>query len=130
MSELPALLQDVLLVEDNELVGEVMCRRLSRFAVTVHWAKTGVEGLALYQAHAPQCVVVDQRLPGLLGSELVREIRSRDRLLPVIGLTASAMGGEIEALEAAGTTIAVEKPLSLTDLRIFLQAHFPGLAGV
>lgn len=125
MAEAPQL-ELILLVEDNELVGEVMCRRLARFAREVLWARTGTEGLALYQARPPQLVVVDQRLPGLMGSELLREIRSRDRSLPVIGLTASTMGDEIAALEAAGATIAVEKPLSLGDLRSFLLEHFPG----
>lgn len=123
MADAP-MLDLVLLVEDNEVVGDLMCRRLGRFAREVLWARTGTEGLAFYNARSPQLAVVDQLLPGLLGSDLVRAIRVKDRALPVIGLTASTMGDEIEALEAAGATIAVEKPLGLGDLRIFLETHF------
>lgn len=113
--EFPAL--TALLIEDNPTVGDLTLRRLRKLFGDVRWALTGPEGLDLYHAQRPDMLLVDQLLPGCLGSDVVREIRTTDPDLLIVGITASAMGGEVEALETAGATLAFEKPVSLAQLR-------------
>ena len=125
MSDNTLLPLSVLLVEDNEMIGELTLRFLGRLFAQTHWAKTGTEGLALYHAHRPAMLVVDQLLPGCFGSELITEVRKSDLFVPILGISASSMGTEIEALEAAGATVAVEKPLTLGLLRAFVAEQLP-----
>jgi signal transduction histidine kinase/CheY-like chemotaxis protein len=107
----------VLLVEDNKLVGEITSARLRKLFARVDWAEAGDAGLELFRNNTYDMLVVDQLLPGLIGSELVREIRKTNKTLPIIGITASTMGSECRDLEAAGANYALEKPLSFAQLK-------------
>lgn len=116
--------RSVLLVEDNKLVGEITCARLRKLFQKVDWAETGDDGLAMFRANQYDMLVVDQLLPGLVGSELVREIRQTDKDLPIIGITASTMGSECRDLEEAGANYALEKPLSFAQLKGLADEFF------
>jgi signal transduction histidine kinase/CheY-like chemotaxis protein len=111
----------VLLVEDNKLVGELTASRLRRLFGTVHWAETGTEGLAMFQDERPDILLIDQLLPGMTGNELIEQVRLADPKVPIVGVTASTMGSECEVLEAAGANIAVEKPLSFSQLQVLVS---------
>ncbi|WP_189682879.1 response regulator, partial [Seohaeicola zhoushanensis] len=106
----------VLLIEDNRIVGEITAARLRRLVGTTIWAETGTEGLQAFHANDPDLILVDQLLPGMLGSEVVREIRATNTSVPIVGITASTLGSECAELEAAGANYALEKPLSLPQL--------------
>lgn len=114
----------VLLVEDNRVVGEITTARLRRIFGTTLWAESGDEGLIAYQKNKPDLILMDQLLPGLLGSELIKLIRQTDTDTPIVGITASTMGSECAELEAAGANYALEKPLSIVQLRKIASEFF------
>lgn len=110
-----------LVVEDNLLIGEITVARLARLVGAVIWAQDGIEGLRLYEAHGPDVVLVDELLPHMRGSELVAEIRKRNRSVLLIGITASTLGHECSDLLAAGADIALEKPLGAIQLAALIS---------
>lgn len=114
----------VLLVEDNRVVGEITTARLRRIFGTTLWAESGDEGMIAYQKNKPDLILMDQLLPGLLGSDLIKQIRQTDTDTPIIGITASTMGSECAELEAAGANYALEKPLSIVQLRKIASEFF------
>ena len=116
--------RSVLLVEDNKLVGEITSARLRKLFPLVDWAESGDAGLALFREKRYDMVIVDQLLPGMIGSELVKEIRLTEKDLPVIGITASTMGSECRDLENAGANYALEKPLSFGQLKGLAEEFF------
>lgn len=126
MTETPPAYPDraALLIEDNRLVGEITSARLRKLFARVRWAETGPDGLTMYRDERPDILIVDQRLPGLNGSDLVQRIRESDPALPIIGITASAMGSECRALEAAGVDMALEKPVSFGQLADIATGFF------
>ncbi|WP_112310101.1 ATP-binding protein [Pseudogemmobacter bohemicus] len=115
----------VLLIEDNRLVGEITRTRLRRLFRHVDWAETGTDGLEMWYRGSYDLILVDQLLPGATGCEIVREIRKTDKQVPIIGITASTLGSECRDLEAAGVTLALEKPLSYTQLMGLAEEWFP-----
>lgn len=117
--------RSVLLIEDNQLVGEITSARLRRLFQRVDWSETGDGGLAQFRSHAYDLLVVDQLLPGLIGSEIVREIRQTNKTIPIVGITASTMGTECRDLEDAGASYALEKPLSFAQLKMLAEEFFP-----
>ena len=128
MEDLISAYQDrqVLLIEDNRLVGEITCSLLRRLFRKVDWAETGDQGLSMWRGASYDLVFVDQLLPGLYGSDVVREIRAAGSEVPIIGVTASTLGSETRELEAAGANLALEKPLSFKQMRNIAEEFFAG----
>ena len=84
----------------------------------VHVALTGVTGLQLIEAHKPDVVLVDLKLPGMDGDEVLRRARQLNPKMKVIVITAYNDGGKTrDRLLAEGAYAHFDKPLSsLRDL--------------
>jgi CheY-like chemotaxis protein len=70
---------------------------------------------------------MDMQMPEMDGLEATRRIRQELGLdqLPVIALTALAMGGDRERGLKAGVNEYVTKPVSLRELASVIEAHLP-----
>ena len=84
----------------------------------VHVALTGTSGLELVNYHDPQVVLVDLKLPGMDGDELLQRIRRDHPKTNVIVITAYNDGGKTrDRLLNLGAFAHFDKPLSsLRDL--------------
>ena len=89
----------------------------------VRVALTGVSGLALVEQHQPRVVLVDLKLPGMDGDEILRRIRHTHPQTRVIVITAYNDGGATrDRLLRAGAFAHFDKPLSsLRDLAAAVQ---------
>ena len=84
----------------------------------VHIALTGTSGLELVDLHEPDVVLVDLKLPGMDGDEVLTRIRQRYPKTRVIVITAYNDGGKTrDRLLGLGAFAHFDKPLSsLRDL--------------
>ena len=84
----------------------------------VHVALTGTSGVELVDYHNPDVVLVDLKLPGMDGDEILKHIRRTHPTIKVIVITAYNDGGKTrERLLALGAFAHFDKPLSsLRDL--------------
>ena len=84
----------------------------------VHTALTAISGLELVKQHRPQVVLVDLKLPGMDGDEVLQRVRSDFPTTNVIVITAYNDGGKTrERLLSLGAFAHYDKPLSsLRDL--------------
>jgi DNA-binding response OmpR family regulator len=98
------------LIEDDENVAEVLAEAFAIGGHDIAIAHTGEDGLASLARHRPDAVVLDVRLPKLNGVEVLRQIRSLDRELPVIIMTGLATAGELTEIRRLGVTEILEKP--------------------
>ena len=68
--------QPVLVAIDDEMeFTKTIEQFFSVRGYTVHVALTGSSGLELVESHKPQVVLVDLKLPGMDGDELLQRIR-------------------------------------------------------
>jgi CheY-like chemotaxis protein len=98
----------------------------------VHIALSGIAGLALVDQHQPRVVLVDLKLPGMDGDEILQRIRSSHPQTRVIVITAYNDGGATrDRLLRAGAFAHFDKPLSsLRDLADTIKrAQAPSGAG-
>jgi len=81
-------------------------------------ATDGNEAWSLIQEHRPSLVLLDVRMPGRTGLEILRAIKAEPNLVAtkVILLTASAQESEINAGLVAGADFYLTKPFSPRDL--------------
>ena len=108
----------ILLIEDNELNRDMLKRRLERKGHVVAIAVDGQQGLAAVRPERPDLILMDLRLPDLDGREVTRRLKADEatRAVPVIALTAHAMGGDREAALGAGCDDYDTKPVDLPRL--------------
>ncbi|MBI2308300.1 MAG: response regulator [Rhodocyclales bacterium] len=108
----------VLLVEDNRLNQEVAINFLKRGGVCVELAENGREAIERLAAGHYDAVLMDCQMPVMDGYEATRKIRAMPGLeaLPVIAMTAHAMGGDRERSLAAGMSDHLTKPIDLREL--------------
>ena len=106
----------LLLVDDEVDFLEPLNTRLSRRHVTCATATSGEDALRLLQAGPFDCAVVDVKMPGMDGLELLRRIRRDYPQTPVVLLTGHAsveMG--VQGMEL-GAFDYVLKPVDLDEL--------------
>jgi CheY-like chemotaxis protein len=105
----------VLLVDDDPFV-----RRLLRLTLPVEGYEVvesaGDDALELAGACRPALVLLDWRLPGSSGAEVLRALKQRWPLLPVIVLTAEQAPGERRLAFELGADRYVTKPFSPLEL--------------
>jgi len=121
--------QTVLLVDDESMFRERMARALRERGYAVRTADSYATGLALARAEPPELAVVDLRMPGHSGLELVRDLAALDVGIRIIVLT--GYGSIATAVDAVrlGALQYVTKPADADDLiAAFERADQPPLA--
>ena len=78
----------ILIVEDEHAVARGIQYALQQEGYEVTVARSGEEGLDFATHQAPDLVVLDVRLPGMDGFEVLRRIRATDGKMPILVLTA------------------------------------------
>jgi CheY-like chemotaxis protein len=118
----------ILIVEDNEMNRDMLSRRLVRRGYEIVMAVDGEEGIAAAKAERPDLVVMDMSLPVMDGWEATRRLKAEPstRGIPVIGLTAHAMGGDREKVIDAGCDDYDTKPVELPRLLQKIEALLAG----
>lgn len=109
----------VLVVDDSEelraLVAESL-RKLGHFSVVT--ARDGIEGLELFFQVHPDCVVIDVKMPGLDGYQLIRALRGdpASRATPLVILSAMVQEKDKLAGLLSGVDEYLLKPVGPLEL--------------
>ena len=74
----------VLVVDDDELVRRTFCRVVERAGLSVIEAEDGVSGLARFREHKPSAVLLDLRMPGKDGLDVLTSLVTESPETPVL----------------------------------------------
>lgn len=112
----------ILLVEDDPLVAEVVGDLLRRQGHRVRHAGDGLAALADLASSPCDIALIDLDLPGIDGLQLARMIRAqRGGALPLLAVTARAMGDEEALAAAAGMDGLLRKPVTAAGLEAAIR---------
>ncbi len=112
----------VLVIEDDPTVGQFVKRGLEEQRWSVDLVADGEEGEALAKSQPYDLVVLDLRLPGRSGQQVLRNLRARGFEKPVLVLTAQdAVDAKVETLRA-GADDYVTKPFAFEELLARVEA--------
>ncbi|MBN1179901.1 MAG: response regulator [Anaerolineae bacterium] len=106
----------VLVIDDEVRVLETFARTLGLAGYAALTAGSGPEGLAVYASEQPDVVMLDMRMPGMDGLEVLHALRTSDPEANVIVVTGH---GDEEALIAAlraGASDFLPKPINTVAL--------------
>lgn len=110
----------ILLVEDNrlnqELIGDLLS--LAGHRVDIVEDGDGLRARLTGDGDAPDVILLDVLLPGADGVSLLRELRAtRVGAVPIVAVTAQALGTDLQRFAAAGFDAVITKPI---DTRTFV----------
>lgn len=114
----------VLLVEDDEMLGEVVRNGLTQYGYTVDWVKDGqsAQQALLTEGGTFDIVVLDIGLPRKSGLEVLKTVRSKNVATPVVVLTArETIEDRVKGLDA-GADDYIVKPFDLDELCARMRA--------
>jgi CheY-like chemotaxis protein len=108
----------ILIIEDEPHIRETIQIALETDGYEAETAVDGVEGLARFgTGESWDLVLLDQRMPGMDGTEVLRSIRERTRAVPVVLITAYGSVGLTQDALAHGARAFLTKPISAGELR-------------
>jgi CheY-like chemotaxis protein len=113
--------KSVLVVEDNEINGVVMLKKLEVLGYSATIAYNGPEGLKKWQSGWFDLVLTDCHLPIMDGYEMAQSLRHKEaekglERTPIIAVTANALAGESDKCLANGMDDYISKPVELDIL--------------
>ena len=112
----------VLLVEDDEMLGQGLHEALSRKGWSVDWVKNGPLALSAIADGDYACVLLDLGLPGMDGIEVLRRVRQGGNKTPLLVLTArDALDQRIDGLDLGADDYLVN-PYALSELLARMRA--------
>ena len=102
----------ILVIDDEAAIRDSLRMILEYEDYRFLGASSGQEGIALCQRERPDLVLLDIKMPGMDGMEVLRSLRAADESLPVVMI--SGHGTTTTAVEAMklGAENFLEKPLS------------------
>ena len=106
----------ILIVDDDAAMRDALGEAARDLGHDTHLAASGTEAIALLDAQAIDAMLLDLRMPGMDGIDVLRRVRARPHPLPVTVLTAHATAANtIEAMRL-GAFDHLTKPIGREEL--------------
>lgn len=114
--------ESILIVEDEEKILRLLEIELEYEGYEIGKAMDGIDALELYHSRSWDLILLDVMLPGLSGIELLRRIRAKEAITPVILLTAkSSVEDKVSGLDL-GANDYITKPFQIEELLARIRA--------
>lgn len=112
----------LLLVEDDDLLGDAIKAGLTQFGYVVDWLKDGETARAAVKTESFELIILDLGLPRLSGLSFLQSIRNDSNMTPVIIVTArDSIEDRVKGLDS-GADDYITKPLDLNELSARIRA--------
>ena len=117
-------MKNVLIIEDEKDLAELLAFNLEKEGYTATCVHDGKVGLERARAELPDLILLDLMLPGLLGTEICKELRKTPLTaqIPIIMITAK--GDEIDRVVGfeVGADDYIVKPFSMREVALRVKA--------
>lgn len=116
----------ILLVEDDDDNREILATFLRHAGATVTTTAAAQEAFEIFKADRPSFIVTDIAMPQRDGIWLLEAVRAMPGPpVHVIAVTAHAMGGQRDRIQAARFEAYLVKPLEPEDLIVIIEQLKP-----
>lgn len=117
-------MKDILIVDDQPGIRMLLEELLKKEGYATRSAENGRDALIKTENERPDCVLLDMKMPGIDGIEVLRLLKEEWPTIPVIMMTAY---GELELIEEAmdlGAERYFTKPFDIFEVRDAVNALF------
>ncbi len=97
-------MKKILIVEDEEILRNLLQKKLTKEGYEVDTAENGEEGLSKIRANKPDLILLDIIMPKMGGFEMMEEVQKDDNIssVPVIVVSNSGQPVEIDRAQKLG----------------------------
>lgn len=120
----------ILVVEDEPLNLLLISEVLRKMGVEVLTAGNGNDAVDMLLEHDPALIFMDINMPeidGFMATELIRELTTHHRNVPIVALTADAMKEDKERCLDSGMNDYISKPFRLEEIHAVIKKYCPML---
>ncbi len=119
----------LLLVEDDRLLGQFIVTSLTRNGYTVDWLEKGAGVAEILRTEKFAAIILDLMLPDISGFEVLKSIRQKGEVVPVLILTArDDINDRVRGLDDGADDYLV-KPFVLEELLARLRVMIRRMSG-
>jgi DNA-binding response OmpR family regulator len=112
----------ILLVEDEKKLAAIVARGLKAEGFAVDIAADGMVAMELAISYAYDAIILDIMLPKLNGTQVLENIRQKNKQIPILMLTAKdAVADKVKHL-SAGADDYLTKPFAFSELLVRVRA--------
>ena len=117
----------VLIVEDNKADVRLLKDILERRGYETLQTGDGLEAIKLALEHLPDLILMDIQLPEISGFEVTQRLRgdNRSRHIPIVAVTAFAMGWHERETLDSGCDAYIAKPISILGFLSTVESFLP-----
>ena len=112
----------ITVIDDEESVRHSLPNWLIQLGFAARTFSSAAEFLASDAVAESSCLILDVKMPGMSGPDLQRELKRRERALPIIFITASPDESVRQPLLKQGAVECLFKPFSETALSEAIDA--------
>jgi two-component system response regulator RegA len=129
VSDAAVLSPSLLIVDDDAVLRERLAHAFRRRGYVVHTASNHAEGLATARRESPELAVIDLRMPGPSGLELLRDLKAIDPETKVVVLTGyGSIATTVDAMKL-GAIYYLQKPADPDQILAAFSQDDPGALG-
>jgi two-component system response regulator (stage 0 sporulation protein F) len=115
----------ILIVDDQFGIRILLNEVFQKEGYQTFQAANGVQALDIVKKHDPDLVLLDMKIPGMDGIEILKRMKVLDPAIRVIIMTAY---GELDMIQEAknlGALTHFAKPFDIDDIRAAVRKHIP-----
>ncbi|WP_050616618.1 response regulator [Bacillus testis] len=115
----------ILIVDDQFGIRILLNEVLQKEGYETFQAANGVQALDIAEKYSPDLVLLDMKIPGMDGIEILKRMKAKDQGIAVIIMTAY---GELDMIQKAkdlGAITHFAKPFDIDDIRSAVKKYLP-----
>ncbi|MFB5166280.1 MULTISPECIES: response regulator [Anoxybacillaceae] len=113
----------ILIVDDQYGIRILLNEVFQREGYTTYQAANGIQALEIVRKHQPDLVLLDMKIPGMDGIEILKRLKEIDPDIKVIIMTAYGELDMIQETKELGAIMHFAKPFDIDDLREAVKKH-------
>ena len=108
--------KEILIVDDQPGIRLLLNEVFKKEGYVTHLAPNGIEALKIFDQQHIDCVLLDMKIPGMNGIEILQKLKEKNKDIPVMMMTAYGEQDLIDEALRLGASHYFTKPFNIFDV--------------
>lgn len=117
--------EKILIVDDQYGIRILLTEVLQKEGYTTFQAANGFQAIDITKEQAPDLVLLDMKIPGMDGIEILKRLKQHDETIKVIIMTAYGGLDMIQEAKDLGALTHFAKPFDIDEIRKVVREYIP-----